>query len=177
MQISLVVLHGLLAHHFKALPSHIQGTLWVWEHVTKNLMLCGTTSEMTCCWFSEELCWTKRNSLLNVKKEAFCHESPSFARAKRRPTIRGIAMHGEWRGSRHPRLPVSKMVISNTLRWLLHPPHQALSHPAQSLILIDKVCIACDMLHPRTPSLLRSTAVVWMGKTKNWRVVVYYGCI
>lgn len=173
MQISLVTLHALLAHHFKALPSHIQGTLWVWERVTKNIMLCGTTSEMICCWFSEKLCRTKWNSLLNVKKEAFCHESSSFARARRRPTTRGIAMLGEWRGSRHPRLPVSMMVISNTLRWLLHPPHQALSHPAPSLILIGKVCIACDMFHPHTPSLLHSTAVVWMGKTTNYRVVVY----
>lgn len=37
MQISLVTLHALLAHHFKALPSHIQRTLWVSHAVWYNL--------------------------------------------------------------------------------------------------------------------------------------------
>lgn len=71
--------------------------------------------------------------------------SCSPSRVRQRPTIRGTAMLGGWRGLRHPRQLVSKMATSSTLPLLPHPPHQAPHHPARSLILKSRVSITCDI--------------------------------
>lgn len=63
----------------------------------------------------------------------------STQRVRQRPTIRGTATLGGWRGSRHPRRLVSKMATSSTLPLLLPPPYQAPRHPARSLILISRM--------------------------------------
>ena len=144
--------------------------VWVSTRI-KRIKITDMVNKMKCSAKND-----KNSVMLIQTSDVSC----SSARARQRPTIRGTAMLGGWRGSRHPKQLVSKMATSSTLPLLLRPPHQAPRHPALSLILISRVSITwwCyTHTHTHTHTLththreichrmaqMHNTAVMWRDR-------------